>query len=146
MSLMPPSLEPPADVIDLGTLAATMQMRLDGVAVDPESQLRCVMSMPVAGNTQPFGLLHGGASAALAEQAGSVAAFLDYPGRRPVGVDLSIKHLSGAREGRVAGYVSLLSASSRLATYRIEIRAVEQDRADGGALIALAQLSVVFTA
>lgn len=145
MSLMEYSLEPPSDSIDLGALADRLEMRLVGVAVDHASDLRCVMTMPVAGNTQPFGLLHGGASAALAEQAGSVAAFIDHPGRRPVGVDLSIKHVSGAREGMVGGYVYQLAVSRRLATYRIEVRRVGDDLAAPGDIVATAQLTVVFT-
>src|ERR1051326_962725 len=54
---------------------------------DPE---RLVATMPVACNRQPFGLLHGGASAVLAETLGSIAAALwSRPDQVPLGMELS---------------------------------------------------------
>ena len=61
---------------------------------------RVVATMPVEGNTQPFGLLHGGASAVLAESLGSIAGALHAgPDRMVVGVDLSCTHHLGDRRG-----------------------------------------------
>ncbi|MDQ2815645.1 MAG: hotdog fold thioesterase, partial [Actinomycetota bacterium] len=54
-----------------GTLAGSM-----GIKIVSASGTEVVATMPVAGNTQPFGLLHGGASCVLAETAGSLAAAL----------------------------------------------------------------------
>ena len=60
--------------------------------------------MPVAGNRQPYGLLHGGASAVLAETLGSVLAALNVlPERSPVGLELSCTHHRAAIEGWVTG-------------------------------------------
>nr|WP_276310948.1 PaaI family thioesterase [Schaalia canis] len=64
---------------------------------------RTVVRMPVAGNTQRVGILHGGATAALAETAGSLAASTTVTDDHTivVGVELSISHLRTAREGMV---------------------------------------------
>lgn len=79
-------------------------------------------SMPVLGNTQPYGLLHGGASAVLAETLGSIAAALHAgPGRMAVGVDLSCTHHRGARDGVVLGTATPLHEGSTIATYDIRI-------------------------
>lgn len=81
------------------TLGGHVGMRFE--AIDDES-LR--MSMPVDARTrQPFGLLHGGATAALIETIGSVASSLcvDLAAGVPVGTELSCSHLRSARRGRV---------------------------------------------
>ncbi len=60
--------------------------------------------MPVAGNRQPYGLLHGGANAVLAETLGSVLAALHVlPARTPVGLELSCTHHRAAVDGWVTG-------------------------------------------
>jgi len=60
--------------------------------------------MPVAGNRQPYGLLHGGANAVLAETLGSVLAALHVlPERSPVGLELSCTHHRAAVDGWVTG-------------------------------------------
>lgn len=64
-------------------------------------------TMPVDERTrQPFGLLHGGSSVALAETLGSLAAWLclDDPGTQlAVGLDINANHVRGIREGTVTG-------------------------------------------
>lgn len=64
---------------------------------------RTVVTMPVEGNTQRIGILHGGASAALAETAGSLAASASISdgGHVAVGVELSISHLRSAQSGQI---------------------------------------------
>jgi 1,4-dihydroxy-2-naphthoyl-CoA hydrolase len=65
---------------------------------------RLEATMPVEGNRQPFGILHGGASCVLAETLGSVAAALHGgEGAIPVGVDINATHHRSAREGVVTG-------------------------------------------
>ncbi len=83
-----------------GTLAETLGMRLTEAGEDFISG-----TLPVDARTlQPFGLLHGGASAALAETLGSVAANLCCaPGTRAVGLELNANHLRAVREGQVTG-------------------------------------------
>lgn len=79
-------------------------------------------TMPVAGNTQPYGLLHGGASAVLAETVGSVAAAMHAgPDRIVMGIELNATHHRGAREGHVHAAATPLSRGRTLASYEIKI-------------------------
>jgi 1,4-dihydroxy-2-naphthoyl-CoA hydrolase len=83
---------------------------------------RLVATMPVDGNRQPFGLLHGGASCVLAESLGSVAAGLHAgPEAVPVGVDINATHHRSAREGLVTGVCTPLHEGRSTATYEIVI-------------------------
>ncbi|QAY71381.1 PaaI family thioesterase [Xylanimonas protaetiae] len=101
--------------IELGELDAAM-----GVEVLEQSAERVVARMPVAGNRQSFGLLHGGASAAFAEALGSWAAVIHAgPGRTAVGVDLSATHHRSARDGYVTGVATAVHRGSTLATYEV---------------------------
>ena len=80
-----------------GQLAETMGVQITDITEDTISA-----TMPVAGNTQPVGLLHGGASAVLAETVGSIGAALHAgPARYPVGIELNCSHHSSARSGLV---------------------------------------------
>ncbi len=100
-------------------LVERMGMRFHGCPADGS---RLVMSMPVSGNTQSLGYLHGGASAALAETAGSVAAALQAgPHRYALGVDLSITHHRSARSGWVIAVATPLYCGHTLATHSITI-------------------------
>lgn len=89
---------------------------------------RVVAKMPVDGNTQPMGLLHGGASCALAEGLGSLAAMIHgWPDRLPVGVDINATHHRGVRSGFVTGVATPLHEGRSTATYEIVI-SDENDR------------------
>src|SRR5699024_3475709 len=69
----------------------------------------CTARMPVAGNVQPMGLLHGGASAALAETVGSFAAWMHAgEGSYSVGIELNASHHRAAREGWVVAEAKAL--------------------------------------
>ena len=90
---------------------------------------RSVARMPVAGNTQPYGLLHGGASAVLAETVGSSGSAL-HAGlgeRIAVGIELSCTHHRSARDGHVTAVATPLSLGNTLATWDIAITD-DQDR------------------
>ena len=66
--------------------------------------------MPVEGNTQPYGLLHGGASVVLAETLGSIGAALHAgPAGIAVGLDINATHHRAARSGFVTGTATALS-------------------------------------
>jgi 1,4-dihydroxy-2-naphthoyl-CoA hydrolase len=92
---------------------------------DPE---RMVGTMPVARNRQPFGLLHGGASAVLAETLGSFAASLwSGPGKVALGLELSCTHHRSATKGEVTGVCTPLHRGRTIATFEIRI-SDEQDR------------------
>ncbi|MEU8363979.1 hotdog fold thioesterase [Nonomuraea sp. NPDC048882] len=100
-----------------GTLAD--RMGIEFLEAGPE---RVVGRMPVEGNTQPYGLLHGGASAVLAETLGSVGAAVHAgPDRIAVGIELNATHHRSATSGHVTGIATRLHGGRTLATYDIEI-------------------------
>ena len=93
-----------------------------GVTIVEATPERVVMTMPVEGNTQPYGLLHGGASCVLAESVGSVGAALGAPeGRYPVGVDINATHHRGVREGVVTATGTPLHSGRTSATWAVSI-------------------------
>ncbi|MFI9049833.1 PaaI family thioesterase [Streptomyces sp. NPDC053427] len=106
-----------------GHLGERMSVRVLEAA--PE---RVVGTMPIEGNTQPYGLLHGGASAVLAETLGSVGSMLHGgPTKLAVGVDLNCTHHRGARSGLVTGIATPVHRGRSTATYEIAITD-EQDK------------------
>ncbi|MET9061984.1 PaaI family thioesterase [Streptomyces antibioticus] len=99
-----------------------------GVQIVEAAADRVVGTMPVEGNTQPYGLLHGGASAVLAETLGSVGAMLHGgTSKIAVGVDLNCTHHRGIRSGLVTGVATPVHRGRTTATYEIVI-SDEQDR------------------
>jgi 1,4-dihydroxy-2-naphthoyl-CoA hydrolase len=93
-----------------------------GIEVLEASAERVVGTMPVAGNTQPYGLLHGGASCVLAETLGSLGAALHAgPDRATIGIEIGATHHSAARAGRVTGVATLLHGGRTLACYEVVI-------------------------
>lgn len=108
-----------------------------GIEVHEQSIDRVVASMPVDGNTQSLGRLHGGASAALAEAAGSWAALIYAStwGNACVGVDLNITHHRGARAGRIHATATPLHLGRRSATHQIVVTH------DDGSLLATARIT-----
>lgn len=103
----------------------TERMGIKIIDSDPD---RMVGTMPVTGNRQPFGLLHGGASAVLAETLGSMAAAQwGLPDRVPLGVELSCSHHRPATEGEVTGVCTPLHRGRTVVTFEIAITD-EQDR------------------
>lgn len=81
---------------------------------------RVVGRMPVAGNTQPMGLWHGGASCVLAETLASMGAFTHaQPERVAVGVDINATHHRAAREGWVTGTATALRLGRTVVTYEV---------------------------
>ncbi|MFP3967549.1 hotdog fold thioesterase [Actinomadura fulvescens] len=93
-----------------------------GVEYLEASPERVVARMPVKGNTQPYGLLHGGASCVLAESAGSVGAALNAgEGRIAVGIEINATHHRSATEGFVTAVATRVHAGRTLATFDIVI-------------------------
>lgn len=102
-------------------LAGTLIERL-GIDIVQADASACVATMPVAGNTQPFGLLHGGASAALAETVASIAAQHHAgKGRSAVGLELSITHHRPVRSGVVTARAEAAHLGRSTASYVVEI-------------------------
>ena len=78
--------------------------------------------MPVKGNLQPFGLLHGGANAVLAESLGSILAALNAgPDRVAVGLELSCTHHRAVTSGSVTGVATPLHVGRSTVTSEITI-------------------------
>ena len=101
----------------VGSLIERMGIELLEASAD-----RVVATMPVAGNTQPEGLLHGGASVVLAETLGSYGAALHAgPGRQAVGIEVNATHHRGARDGIVTGTAVALHLGSTTASYEIVV-------------------------
>jgi 1,4-dihydroxy-2-naphthoyl-CoA hydrolase len=97
-------------------------VRRMGIKILEASASRVVGTMPVAGNTQPYGLLHGGASCVLAETLGSLGSALHAgPDRVTVGIEISATHHRGAADGEVTGVATLLHGGRTLTTYEIVI-------------------------
>lgn len=93
-----------------------------GIEITEWDPKRVVATMPVAGNLQPYGLLHGGANATLAETIGSVAAALNAPeGRVALGLELSCTHHRAARKGLVTGVATPLHLGRSTSTFEIVI-------------------------
>ncbi|MDR6892394.1 PaaI family thioesterase [Falsarthrobacter nasiphocae] len=102
--------------IQLGELDRRM-----GVEVIEESVEKVVTRMPVEGNRQSFGLLHGGAMVALGEATGSWAAVkhASTMGKVCVGVDISATHHRGARDGYVTATARPLSLGRTLCSHEV---------------------------
>ena len=93
-----------------------------GIELVEISAERVVGTMPVEGNTQPYGLLHGGASVVLAETLGSVGSALHgHPDRLSVGVDINATHHRAATSGTVTGVATAIHLGRSTATYEVVI-------------------------
>jgi 1,4-dihydroxy-2-naphthoyl-CoA hydrolase len=93
-----------------------------GIEVVEATAERLVATMPVEGNTQPYGLLHGGASVVLAESLGSIGAALHAgPGKAVVGLDINATHHRAARSGVVTGTATPISLGRTLACYEVVV-------------------------
>lgn len=117
-----------------GTLMEGLDIRFDACG---EDWLRA--SMPVDRRThQPFGLLHGGASVALAETVGSTAALLTLDTERElaVGLDINANHLRGVREGRVHAEARAVHVGRSTQVWQIHIRD------DAGRAICISRLTM----
>jgi uncharacterized protein (TIGR00369 family) len=101
--------------------SGTLNERM-GIELKEVSKERLVATMPVEGNTQPYGLLHGGASVVLAETLGSIGAQL-WAGmdRVAVGLDINATHHRAARSGFVTGVATPVSVGRTLACYDVVI-------------------------
>ena len=81
---------------------------------------RSVARMPVEGNTQVIGLLHGGAHVVLAESLGSISSAIHAgPGRYAVGIEINASHSRSITEGWVTGTCTALVLGRTLATHEI---------------------------
>jgi uncharacterized protein (TIGR00369 family) len=107
----------------MGPLNAKM-----GVKILEASAQRIVATMPVEGNTQPYGLLHGGASVVLAESLGSLGSAIHaHPDRISVGIDINATHHRAATKGVVTGTATAIHLGRSSTAYEVVITD-DQDR------------------
>jgi 1,4-dihydroxy-2-naphthoyl-CoA hydrolase len=93
-----------------------------GIEIIEASPSRLVGTMPVDGNTQPIGLLHGGANVVLAESLGSIGTQLHAgANRRIVGVDINATHHKSATSGIVTAVATAVTLGKTLCCYEVEI-------------------------
>ena len=119
----------PGDRPDLAAGVAAMQamnpdslMQRMGIEVVEATPERLVATMPVEGNTQPYGLLHGGASVVLAETLGSIGAALHAgPGKAVVGLDINATHHRAARSRIDTGTATPITLGRTLACYEVVV-------------------------
>lgn len=115
---MPESQEYEPWQIVLGELDEKM-----GVRVLEQSAQRVVATMPISGNRQSLGLLHGGAMLALGEAVGSWGAVIHASnmGKVAVGVDVNATHHKSSKEGAITATSSAIHLGRSLATYEVII-------------------------
>jgi uncharacterized protein (TIGR00369 family) len=95
------------------------KLGIEIIDFDPD---RLVATMPVKGNEQPFGLLHGGATCSLVETIGSWAAMLGAgPDRKAVGIELNATYVKSATSGVVTAVCTPVRRGRTLATFLIEV-------------------------
>src|SRR5438045_9520517 len=108
-------------IVAVTTAEGTLAHRM-GIKILSASSAEVVATMPVAGNTQPFGLLHGGASCVLAETIGSLGAALHAGlSRMVVGIEISATHHRGGRAGDVAAVATLARGGRTVAQHDIDL-------------------------
>jgi uncharacterized protein (TIGR00369 family) len=102
-------------------LASALDVKM-GMVLDEVTPTRAVGRYPVEGNTQPFGLWHGGASCVVAETLASLAAAAEVgPEGMIAGVDINATHLLAVRSGWITGTATALRIGKTLATYDVTL-------------------------
>ena len=103
----------------IGIGALDKKMGIEIIEASPE---RLVGTMPVEGNTQPIGLLHGGANVVLAESLGSIGTQLHAGAdRKIVGIDINATHHKSATSGGVTAVATAISLGKTICSYQVEI-------------------------
>ena len=114
--------KPPLD-LPPGMMAEGTLLDLMGIVLTEATPERVVATMPVKGNVQPYGLLHGGASCVLAETLGSIGSALHAANfdKVAVGVDINATHHRAVREGVVTGVATPIYLGRTTTSYEIVI-------------------------
>jgi 1,4-dihydroxy-2-naphthoyl-CoA hydrolase len=122
MTIIPEDLDPELveRLVGSGGGALARKMGLEFLQLSAE---RSVATMPVEGNTQVVGLLHGGAHVVLGETLGSVSSAIHAgPGRIAVGIEINATHSRSISSGLVTGTCTALNLGRTLATHEIVMR------------------------
>jgi len=122
MPLFPADMDPELVERLIATGGGELAVKM-GIEVLEISAERSVATMPVAGNRQVVGLLHGGAHVVLAESLGSMSSAIHAgPGRIAVGIEINATHSKSVRDGVVTATCEALVLGRSLATHSITIR------------------------
>jgi 1,4-dihydroxy-2-naphthoyl-CoA hydrolase len=103
--------------MSLGPLADKMGIKLLELSAE-----RSVATMPVEGNTQPIGLVHGGAYVVLGESLGSTSANVHaHPNGYAVGIEINATHHKSATSGIVTGTCTAIKLGKTLTSHEIRV-------------------------
>jgi uncharacterized protein (TIGR00369 family) len=119
MTILPEDLDPELyqRIVESGGGELARKMGIEFLEL---SAARSVARMPVAGNTQVIGLLHGGAHVVLGETLGSLSSAIHAgPGRYAVGIEINATHSRSVTEGWVTGTCTAIVLGRTLATHEI---------------------------
>lgn len=121
MTILPPDLDPELVERLVGTRGGALCQKM-GIEFLELSAERSVATMPVLGNTQVIGLLHGGAHVVLGESLGSISSAIHAgPGRYAVGIEINASHSRSVTEGIVTATCTALVLGRTLCTHEIVI-------------------------
>jgi uncharacterized protein (TIGR00369 family) len=122
MTTFPDGIDPELYERIIGTQGGALAVKM-GIEFIELSASRSVARMPVEGNTQVIGLLHGGAHVVLGETLGSVSSAIHAgPGRFAVGIEINATHTRSITDGWVTGTCEALNLGRSLATHEIVMR------------------------
>jgi 1,4-dihydroxy-2-naphthoyl-CoA hydrolase len=116
----------------MGTLVP--KLGLEFLETGPD---RMVARIPVEGNTQPYGVLHGGATAALCETIASVGTALAVEtGKLVMGIELNVNHIRAVRDGHITATGVPLHVGKTTAVWDMKVHD------DEGRLVAVSRLTL----
>lgn len=121
MTTLPPGTPPELveRIVGTGGGALPRKMGIEFLELSPEYS---VATMPVEGNTQVVGIVHGGAYVVLGESLGSISSALHAgSGRMAVGIEINATHSRSAASGIVTGTCRAIVLGKTLCTHEIEI-------------------------
>jgi len=119
MTEFPPDLDPALVERLITTRGGELTQKM-GITFEKLTAEESIATMPVEGNRQVIGLLHGGAHVVLGESLGSLSAAVHAgPGRIAVGIEINASHSKSVRSGIVRGHCRALSLGRSLATHEI---------------------------
>ena len=119
MTKLPPDIDPSLVARLVETQGGDLAQKM-GIELLEISAAYSVARMPVAGNTQVVGLLHGGAHVVLGESLGSISSAIHAgPTKYVVGIEINASHSRSATEGWVTGTCTALVLGRTLCTHEI---------------------------
>jgi 1,4-dihydroxy-2-naphthoyl-CoA hydrolase len=128
MTVFPPDLDPELVERLVATGGGQLAKKM-GIELLELSAEKSVATMPVEGNRQVIGLLHGGAHVVLAESLGSMSSAIHAgPGRIAVGIEINATHSKAVSSGVVTATCEALVLGRTLATHTITIRDEQGNR------------------